>query len=994
LRLFDDERPLKFAALPKTLPLWAYLLLNRAEPVPRDSLAYALWPNVPESKARANLRRHLYELRRALPPHPQDVPWLLRQADTLQWNPAVEFWLDVAEFERLSASPHHLAKAAALYGDDLLPNVYEDWISFDRERLRNQYLFNLSQLICQSRARGDYSQAVVYAQKILSLDPLREDAVRELISLHYGGGDRAGALRVYRHFARRLQEELGVTPMPETEALFDALLRDKPLPGSRPRTAIPVAPSHNLPAQLNAFFGRTRDLTKIGELQRGDLRARLLTLTGPAGTGKTRLSLEVGARLLSDQASTFPDGIFFVDLSPINERDLVISAIADVLGVTERRDQSLLESLKDWLRSKYLLLLLDNFEQVIEAGSLVVELLAAAPGLRVLVTSRIVLQVYGEHEYPVLPLPLPDLKRLPPTADLMGNAAVSLFVARARERQPNFALTDENAAVVAEICVRLDGLPLAIELSASRIKMFPPVAMLTHLTNRLAFVVGGTRDRPERHQTLRRTIEWSYSLLGRDEKMVLARLAVFKSGFTHKAAQAVTSLPAGQREGKAEGALSPPNTPLGAILASLVDQSMLQVAQSKIDEMSRFWMLLTLQEYALEKLAARGELTQAHRAHARHYLSWAEEAERALKGPEQLAWLERLEAEHDNLRAVLEWAIAGQGERASLGLKLAGALGLFWSVRGHWMEGYRWLKEALDNNCDAPAPARAKALLAAGTLLHFRWRFEQAAPLLHKSLALYQELDEKEGMADALYWLGRQAFRQKDYQGAAGLIEQSLALYQEANHQYGVSMAFRNLGDCARLLKDYERAHWLYEQGLALARKIGNKQGIAYTLNSLGELARLQGNFVAAELFYEEDLGLVRELGNRFSQAVALHNLGHTTLRLGDLGRAAALFEESLSLYQRLEYTRGVALCLAGLAGVANSAGQAVRATSLLGKASAALQASNVPLPLGPADRAAYDRHLAAAKTQLDPRTFAAAWEAGQQMTLVEAVVYALEQSP
>jgi tetratricopeptide (TPR) repeat protein len=360
-----------------------------------------------------------------------------------------------------------------------------------------------------------------------------------------------------------------------------------------------------------------------------------------------------------------------------------------------------------------------------------------------------------------------------------------------------------------------------------------------------------------------------------------------------------------------------------------------------------------------------------------------------------------METEIDNLRTALGWTLAGKGESAALGLRLAGTLGLFWQMRSHhWSEGYQWLKVALENvdkqhpSDGASASMRAKALLAAGALLFYQWHFEQAAPFFHESLTLYQELDDKGGIADALYWLGCHAFRQKDYCEATRYLEQSLVLYREGNNEYGISMALRNLGDCARLLKDYERSNRLYEQGLALSRKIGNRRGASNALNSLGELARLQGNLKKAKAYYEEDLSLGRKLGSEVSQAVALHNLGHTTLRLGDLWEAEALFKESLSLYQKLEHRRGITLCLAGLAGVASSVGQAERAAKLLGIAKTALEASNAPLPLGPADQAAYDRYLAATKAQLDPQVFAAAWEAGRRMTLSQAVACALELSP
>jgi tetratricopeptide (TPR) repeat protein len=451
-------------------------------------------------------------------------------------------------------------------------------------------------------------------------------------------------------------------------------------------------------------------------------------------------------------------------------------------------------------------------------------------------------------------------------------------------------------------------------------------------------------------------------------------------------------------------------------LAALVNKSLLRVISP-----GRYDMLEPLKQYAADKLTGvsiEDGMTQnqhcddyatlpneIHQRHATYYLSLAEQAERALKGSEQLVWLGRMETEYDNLRAALSWMLTGQNSRTILGLQLAGTLGIFWQISGHhWSEGSQWLQAALEN-ADGHHPADsqylskdassnswwAKALLALGSLLHHQWRFEQAAPFFHKSLALYQEMADEDGMADAFYWLGCHAFRQKAYAEATQLLEQSLALYQGGNNQYGISMALAHLGDCARLLKDYDRSTTLYEQGLTLSRQIGNKRGAGNTLNSLGELARLQGNLRKAKAFYEEGLSLNRESGNEVSQAITLHNLGHTILRLGDVLEARTLFKEGLALFQKLEHTRGITLCLAGLAGVASSTGQAEQAARLLAWVKTALQASNAPLPLGPADQAAYDRYLVATKAQLDPLAFDAAWEAGRRMMLSQAVDCAME---
>jgi predicted ATPase len=660
------------------------------------------------------------------------------------------------------------------------------------------------------------------------------------------------------------------------------------------------------------------------------------------------------------------------------------------LGKTDAKRQLL-----NYLQKKEMLLVLDNFEHLlsppgVDGGGreLVLEMIKAAPRLKLLVTSRERLCLQAESLLTLQGLPYP----LEGTAFWgEGSEAVDLFVQGARRVRPDFSLAAEWPEV-ARVCRLLEGMPLGIELAATWVSMMPCAEIARELSRGLDLLATTLHDVPARHRSLEVVFDHSWQLLSEAERAAFKELAVFRGGFGRRAAEEV-----------AGASLS--------TLAVLVDKSLLRVVAP-----GRYDILEPLKQYAMAKRAETpGEDEDAQnrqgdgdasppgvrQRHAHYYLSLAERAEKALKSPEQLAWLARLETECDNLRTALEWALAGEGERAALGLDLAGKLELFWQMGSHhWAEGYRWLMAALektdgqDPNNGVSASMRAKALRAAGTMLVYLWQFEQAAPLFQRSLDLYQELDDKDGIADALCWLGRHAFRQKDYDEATRLLEQSLAWYREANDQYGVSMALRNLGDCARLLKDYDRANRLYEQGLALSRNIGNKQGASNVFNSLGELARLRGNLQRAKAFCEEDLSLGRELGSEFSQANALHNLGHTTLGLGDSEGAMALFRGSIGIFQKLEHARGITLCLVGLAGVASSVGQAERAAKLLGVTKRTLEASNVPLPLGPADQVAYDRYLAATRAQLDPQVFASAWKAGQQMALSQAVDCALEPFP
>jgi predicted ATPase/DNA-binding SARP family transcriptional activator len=946
LRLFGDNQPLKFSARPKVLPLWAYLLLNRAEPVSRDVLAFLLWPDVLEDMARTNLRRHLYELRRLLPPESKDAPWLLSESDVVQWNVEADYWLDVAEFERLSESPPHLAKAVALYTNDLLPQVYEDWITYERERLRNMYFANLSKLIAQSRTEQDHHQAIAYAQDILSHDPLHEDTARELMSLFYLVGDRAGALNAYQQFERCLQEELGVPPMPETQALHQAILQNKPLTSVVPQAvASRTAPAdcpHNVPAPLNVFVGRSVDVAAVqNQLRSSYSRTRLLTLTGPAGAGKTRLALEVAAGLLPDQVGTFPDGIFFVDLSAIREPDLVLSAIAETLGVKARHGKLLLEELASDLRSKHLLLCLDNMEQVLEAGSLMAELLAAAPNLRVLATSREALRVYGEHEYPVMPLQLPDLDDLPTAEALSDNAAVSLFVARASERKPGFVLTEDNAAAVAEVCVQLDGLPLAIELAASRVNMLPPAAMLPRMTSRLAFLSTGARDKPERHRTLRGAIDWSYNLLDKSEQSLFSSLGVFAGSCALSAIEAICG-PA-CRGDVFDG------------LASLLDKNLIQRVEDSDDP--RYGMLSMVREYALEQLAQAGTLEAARQRHAEHYADLAEQAMMAWFGPQQATWMARLRAESDNLRAALAWLLdetAGTA-RVRTGAKLLRGIFRFMVAKGRIDETRTWCARALARRSCLSLAMQVRTLSNAGWLAQIQGEYEAANAFYEDGLALARRTESPELISLMLHSLGAAAGRQGNYHRAEATLSEAVAVGLEAaggEMTPSLAVLFNNLSIVTMNLGDYERSAALLQESLDFKRTQGDQLGMASSFANLGKLALLRQDYAGAESSFRESLVLRQMSGDQAGLLSPLSGVAETAMLRGDAVRSARLYSACEALHQEFGF------------------------------------------PMTPEDRKKHDHNVAALCDQLGQADFEATWAMGRSMTMDQAVAYALQPLP
>ncbi|HEX9373216.1 MAG TPA: tetratricopeptide repeat protein, partial [Roseiflexaceae bacterium] len=562
---------------------------------------------------------------------------------------------------------------------------------------------------------------------------------------------------------------------------------------------------------------------------------RLVTLSGPGGVGKTRLGLQVAAELLD----SFADGVYFVALAPISDLAFVPSAIAQPLGIQERGSQPLVERMQEYLRDKRLLLVLDNFEQVLDAAALIAALLAAAPDLKLLITSRAVLHLSAEHAFPVPPLRLPDRQQHPTVAQLSQYDAVALFIARARAARPEFQVSNDTAPAVAEICYRLDGLPLAIELAAARSAVLAPQALLARLDQRLKLLTGGARDLPARQQTIRHTIDWSYDLLDAGEQTLFARLGVFPGGCTLEAAEAVCNvddtLPIEIMDG----------------VATLLDQSLVHQTEGSDGE-PRFTMLETIREYALERLAASGEAQSIRRQHAQHYLALAEAGAPGLWGVQHQESGALLEPEHDNLRAALVWSQGSAGS-AEIGLRLAAALTGFWWARGYLSEGQAWLDRALAQpGAAAPSLARAKALRGAAWMAEVHGPAAAVRAFYEESLALCRDLGERRGVAAVLRDLGSYAWAQGDYARAAVLCEESLALCWGLGDGYGSADALAWVAAAVRDQGDYPRALGLFAESLALWRELGDKVGMATVLNGMGDTTRYQGDYVRAAALYQE----------------------------------------------------------------------------------------------------------------------------------------------
>lgn len=721
-----------------------------------------------------------------------------------------------------------------------------------------------------------------------------------------------------------------------------------------------------LPAQLTPLIGRGRETATVTQfLQREE--ARLLTLTGPGGVGKTRLALQVAEALIGE----FAGGVRFVSLARISDSRLVVSAIAQALELEEAGAQPLFEHLKELLQDKRLLLVLDNFEHVAQAAPVVTELLTACPHLKVLATSRQALHLSGEQEFPVPPLELPDLEHLPETGDLLRSPAVALFVARARAIEPDFRLTGENAEAVAGICHRLDGLPLAIELAAARLRLLPPRALLTRLEQRLVLLTRGALDLPERQQTLRDTIDWSHELLEGEERRLFRRLSVFVGGCTLEAAEAVCN-----------ATEDPPVDTLDG-LTSLIDKSLLHQGEV-VDGEPRFAMLETIREYALERLAASGEAEEIEDAHTAYYLALAEEAEPELNGPEQRAWLEGLEAEHPNLQAALQCSLErGDGEAA---LQLGGALWRFWSARGHLSEGRRWLEDALAEDGEVPPSVLAKALNGAGTLAHYQGDYGRAAELCGKSLQLSRRLEDKRGIAAALDGLALVARSGGRYAAARGMYEEAREIFSELGDEWGIAHSLHYEGISVWQQGKYAEARPLLEESLKLYRELGDRQGIAGVLHLL---RAVQDDPATARALCEESLDICREIGDKRGMARGLIGLGEVALGQDDHATARAAYEESVAMFRELGDRWFLAVSLDGLAGVISAQGRPAAAARLLGTAEALFDSLDAPLP--PHCVPDHERTLAAIRARLGREDLAAAWAEGRSMTPEQALA-ALEE--
>jgi predicted ATPase/DNA-binding CsgD family transcriptional regulator len=727
---------------------------------------------------------------------------------------------------------------------------------------------------------------------------------------------------------------------------------------------------NNLPLQVNRFIGREREMTAV----RGLLAtSRLLTLTGAGGSGKTRLALQVASDLLEE----FAQGVWWVDLAALSDPLLLPQVVASVVGIPERAGRTVTEALADALRPQQMLLVLDNCEHLLAACVQLIEtLLRTCSQVQLLVTSREALTITGETTWQVLPLRVPDTYQPPPIDDLLTYEAVQLFVERARSVLPSFTLTTENASAVVQVCRRLDGIPLAIELAAARMRALSVEQIVARLDDAYRLLTGGSRTALPRQQTLRAAMDWSYNLLSAHEQACFRRLAVFAGSFSLEAAEAIC---AGE-PGEAYDVLD--------VLTSLIDKSLVIMEQNGSE--ARYRLLETIRQYGQDQLQEFAEAAGVRRKHLAWYARLAVQAESETLEAQQESVFNRLEAEHDNLRVALGWSLEHQ--QAETAAQIGAAIWRFWLLRGYMSEGRSFLERALSGLSDKNA-VRAKTLNVAAIMASLQDDAPTARTLVEESLALSRQLAERKQTGYALYILGRLARIEGDYAGAVTFFEESLSLFCELGHKDDIALVLSGLGLTVLYLGEDERATALCEESLALSRELGDPRAISSWLANLGTIMLARGDNERAKELCEESLAIRQALGYKGGCAHTLAILGRIALHQGEYDRATACYTESLTLRQETGEKEGIATALEGLAAVAGMEGHLVRAARLYGYAESLR--TLIGAPLTPIDRLYYQHSVAAVRAQLDEPTYLKTWTDGQAMTLEAALAEAVQvQAP
>jgi predicted ATPase/DNA-binding SARP family transcriptional activator/DNA-binding CsgD family transcriptional regulator len=965
--------------LKKAAHLIKLLALSPSHRLHREQAMDLLWPDLGRRAAANNLRKTLRAARRTLDPD-EGSDYLASEGESLVLCPVGQLWVDVEAFEEAAATARRSNDPAAyraaldLYGGELLPgDRYKEWVEEHRRQLRESHLSLLLGLARLHEGLGDYERSIETLRRAVAEESTNEEAHVGLMRLYALSGSKAEALRQYESLREIIFRDLQTEPSASSRALREEIASGRNPPPYRPTTTdaegAASLPRHNLPASRTSFVGRERE--KV-EVKRMLAMTRLLTLSGAGGSGKTRLAMEVAR----DLVGAYPDGVWLVELAPLSESTLVPQEVARILGTREHPGRSVEAVLIEDLRQKEMLLILDNCEHLVEAAARLVDtLLSACPRLRILTTSREALNVAGEVGWLVPSLLVPDPGLSPTVGELEGFESARLFLERASERRPGFALVPANAQPVAEICRTLEGMPLAIELGAARIKTLSVGQLSERLADSLKLLTGGSRTQTPRQRTLRNTLDWSHDLLSEPERAMLRRLSVFAGGWTLEAAEAVGS---GGNIGKDD---------VLDLLSGLVDKSLV-VARGGDERGVRYRLLEPVRQYAWEKLGESGEAETLQYRRATFFLNLAEEAKAQLEGPEQAEWFERLEIAHDNFRAALSWTLGGGDP--NIGLRLASALWMFWDTRGHLSEGSRWLEDALNAANSVDSLERAEALNGLGEISRTLLDLGRAQMCHEEALALYERLGDPQGVAKTIYLLGLVAQYRGEAARAAALFEESMTAARQSGNQALIPGILSALGWLAADEGDFERAQRMWGEALAAHRKRGDILGISFMLEQLGYSELAQGNMERATPLLEEALALSRDVGHKGIVMNCLTAFGIIATRRGDTERARTLLRESLTIELELGLEVEIPDLLETMAELAGTMDDDLRAARLWGAAEALRQAMGLPRPPWIGQGSA-EAHVLDA-----PSVFKKTWEAefaeGRAMGLEEAVEYALSE--
>lgn len=980
----------------RLVSLLAYLLIHRQESVSRQRLAFLFWPDTREEQARTNLRRLLHQLKTAFPPVER---YILSDSTNLSWNLAVPCHLDVAAFEaaglQAAGDINALQAACDLYTGDLLPDLYDDWITPERDRLRESYQNLLEQLSDQQEQENLFIPAIETARRLLRHDPSREETYLRLMRLHAKRGDRMGVRRAYLDCAAILRHELGVEPAPDTEKAYQQWIKPGAFPPTLPITAYtnrPARRSSNLPAFLDRLIGRQEELSRLKNMACGQ---RLVTLTGFGGVGKTRLALAAASELQGN----FPDGAWWVDLASVSDPSLIPQVMVNSLGVPEVGGRPSDDLLVDFLIGKSLLLVLDNCEHLlVSVAQITGRLLRDCHKLHVLATSRVRLRLPGETIFPIDPLPVPETNDIALTnkkfavrkraaEETMGhshidsakNPSVQLFVERAAAHEPAFSLNPQSLTAIVQICRRLDGIPLAIELAAGRARLLSPDGIAAHLVDAFKILADGEATLP-RHQTLRATLDWSYSLLPAEGQTILNRLAVFAGRFSLEAAEEITGGDGIEKDDVFQ------------LLARLVDHSL--VAVENLEAGFYYRLHEVTRQYGLEMLKKEGELETNQERHLAYFTSLARQAEPFLYRREQLVWLRRLDLELTNLRSALDWSTRQKDSRQlERALDLANSLYFYWYFRSSFIEGLSWLERAIAAATELPISRSiiCKAFDKAASFALFLGETGKAKSYSESFLNIWQELRDPYVGIIAFRHMGYTALILSGPEQAVLYFQEGLRKAQELGDEFNTVRLLNDLGKVAASRGDLEQAYQFHQQELEIARRTGERYNLIYAAGYLGKISLELGNLEEADHYLSESLNYSTELGHDLGAAFAIEYKGRLAFLNGGFDEALRLWRKSLAILWERQDLEQFLNVLESLANAFSILGELKKTTSLLATCYTARSKHNLKnLADFPQEIKSLLERL---QRELNDEDFNQAWETGQQMTLEDAVRLALDET-